>query len=207
MLISSARGELGEFILKLVSRIGLHVFRAGGWPELTRFLLVVGALICVVLFVRSLVLKARTVTTSNSQFSGDQDASVPSGAVGNQPWAPLATGVGGEPYGAISDLLAETHPGDPLVNHYLENPVLAGNLPTIPQSSTHTPVAVSLPARTLLGFMIESGDYIMSPDGRWERIDIVVLISEDEADLLMRPGASEPILRVRLEEQYQIRRG
>ena len=206
VVLSSARGELGEFILKLVSRVGLRAF-GQRWPELARFLLVVGALICVALFVRSLILKARTFTPSNSHLPDAQDISAPSGAVSDQPWAPLAMDGSSEPYGAISELLAETHPRGPLINHHLEISILPGDIGPAEQSSAHASVAVSLPARTLLGFMIEPGDYIMSPDGRWAQVDIVVSVSDDEADLLMRSGASAPILRIRLEEQYQIRRG
>jgi hypothetical protein len=134
-MLSSAISELGEFILRILARGGLRVF-GQRWPELARFLLVVGALICVVLFVRSLVLKARTVTPSNSQFSGDQATSVPSGAVPDQPWAPLAMYGSSEPYGAISESPAETHPGDHLVNHYLENPVTTWGVAPVERSGT-----------------------------------------------------------------------
>jgi hypothetical protein len=123
-------------------------------------------------------------------------------------WLPLASNsTEGEPYSAISELLGDTRPGDQPYNPYLESSVTAGPTTPVEQSSTHASVAVSLPARTLLGFMIEPGDYIMSSDGRWAQVDIVVLVSEDEADLIMRSDASAPVLRVRLEEQYQIRRG
>jgi hypothetical protein len=123
-------------------------------------------------------------------------------------WLPLASNsTEDEQYSAISKLLMDTRHGDQPYNPYLESSVMTGPMTPVEQSSAHASVAVSLPARTLLGFMIEPGDYIMSPDGRWAQVDIVVSVSDDEADLLMRSGASAPLLRIRLEEQYQIRRG
>jgi hypothetical protein len=206
MLISSAKSDAAELILRFLSRVGVQAF-GRRWPELSQFLLAVGAITCTALFVRSLVLKARTVTLDNGQLSVSSGHVASSALVSDLSWSPLATDGNAEPYSAISELLADVQTGDQPHNPYLESSVIAGAITPAEQSSTHVSVAVSLPARTLLGFMIESGDYIMSPDGRWAQVDIVVSVSDDEADLLMRSGASAPILRIRLEEQYQIRRG